>query len=146
MQVHESETHFREMLFRADVNDATPDAEKTWQVFQSFCWLPVPDPTVLLFTSEQDDQSVFPCSRLYFERQMSVYHGVAYSHTEHLTCTLSRPLMPETQPLEDEEIVFEVGSDGMLENFVTEVEATNQFKAFMEQSQPVMLTITQGKI
>jgi len=26
------------------------------------------------------------------------------------------------------------------------VEATNQFKAFMEQSQPVTLTITQGEI
>lgn len=146
MQAHEAEGHLREILRLSQADDVALDAVKIWEAFQDFCRLPVSGPTVLLFTCEQDDRSAPSCSCFSFERQMSVSRASAYSHTEHLTCTLSCPLMSGTRPLEDEEIVFEVGSDGTLEDFIAEVEAANQFKAFMEQSQAMTLTIMQGKL
>ncbi len=146
LQVHEAEGHFREMLRQAGVDSAAPDSEKVWRVFQNFSRLPISEPAVLLFTCERDNQPLAPAIRLYLELQMSVYSGTAYQHTEHLTCMLCYPLTPEIRHLEDEEIVFEVGPDGLLEDFVTEVEATEQFRVLASQSQPIEILVSQGKV
>lgn len=146
LQVHEAECYFREMLRWAGVDDAAPDAGKARGVFQEFCRLPLSEPTVLLLTCEQDSHSGTPGLRLCFERQMSVYSGTSYQHTEYLTCVLCYPLTPETQHIEDDEIVFEVGSDGQIEDFFAEVEDTRSFQVLMYQFQPQKLFVSQGKL